>query len=189
MHDVAYTHCQCATGYVVDVGKHTSIVANCAFGKFDDVRVAVKRCVGLVKTDVSVTTDAEDLNVLRMLLDKGGVACALLFGIGGKSVGNMGVFAIDVDVIEEVVRHKVNVALVAVFPQTDVFVKVYAAYVCKTKLLFVAVVGKNFVHAYGRAARCKTQHGVRIAFYHVGNKFRRNLAHLVVVVNNNDFHL
>ena len=84
-------------------------------GKLNEVSKSLKLSVGLVEADVAVSADTENLNVgAAESVDLSLVLAAELAYVLCSSVGNAGVSLVDVNSVEEVLVHKVAVALIVV---------------------------------------------------------------------------
>ena len=116
----------------------------------------------LVEGDVTVVADAQQLNVhaaglLYQLL----IALALCLQILCGAAWNAGVFLVDVDVVEQIVVHKVTVALVVVAVQSCILVQVDSFYMAKVHSALVVHLNQLFIHSDRSGAGCQTQHAVR----------------------------
>jgi len=76
------------------------------------VCVSHEDCVGLVEGNMTVISDSHQLDVCAAKRGNQVVVFRASSGdIAGKSVGNMGVFGGDVDVVKQVSLHKAAVTL------------------------------------------------------------------------------
>ena len=76
------------------------VVAAGAFFQSYDVGVGIERGAGFVESDVSVSAYSKYLDVYRMRRGESGVFVRRFLQILGESVGHVGVFRFDVDVVE-----------------------------------------------------------------------------------------
>ena len=145
--------------------------------------------VGLVKADVAVQTDAQQLQVdAAQLLDHRVVSLTLGLQVGGTAVGDKGLSLVDVHVVEQVVVHEIAIALVVTAVQTHVLVQVHAGDGGEVNLAGLVVGDQTLVGAHGGGAGRQTQHAVGFHQNLSGNQVSGLIAQLVVGVHNNVFH-
>ena len=116
---------------------------------------AAERSSGFVECDMPVGTDAKNLNVLLHFSEKGVISVAFRLSVRRLTVFYVGVFKIDIYMIEKIVSHEIHVALIARYVKPRVFVKVYRFYVFITRSVFVMIFNHVFVKTDGRGSRCK----------------------------------
>ena len=87
-------------------------MADGALGQIDAVRTLGEVVIGLVKANMTVITNAEQLQIrVTGGSDDLVVLGAGSSGIGVGAIGHVRVVQINIDVIEEVLAHKVVIAL------------------------------------------------------------------------------
>ena len=120
-----------------------------------------KLSVGLVEANVTVSSNAENLNVDTAKLTYLLLVClAECVNVLCLTVGNVCISLVNVDLIEEVLVHKVTVALIVVGSYGIVFVKVYGGYLGEVELACLVVIDEAIVKTDGGISRCKTENAV-----------------------------
>ena len=147
---------------------------------------------GLVEGNVSVNAAAaeEQINSAKgrnLIL----VSLALGIKVLSHTVQYVYVLRRDIYVIEEIIVHKVPIALVMLSRKSYVFVHIEGYDVLEAYLACLIHSNKPFVNAKGRGARRQAKDEwtvLLVIVYSVSNMLRRPIAHRVVVVLNNQFH-
>ena len=117
--------------------------------------------IGLVKADVTVVANAEQLQIrVTGGSDDLVVLGAGSGGIGVGAIGHVRVVQIDIDVIEEVLAHKVVIALGIVVRKTTILVQVIGADLGKVNVALLVPSSELFVSANRGGAGGKTQHAI-----------------------------
>ena len=81
--------------------KETFVCLNCTFCKIYTVCFFLKYCTWLIKADVSVSSDSEELQINTTLLKNIRIVLSAgLFRICGESVWNKSTIFIDIDMIK-----------------------------------------------------------------------------------------
>ena len=187
-----HAHRKGALGHGVHVAleEEAGIVLDRRRCEIHDRGAAVERGSGLVEGDMAVGADAQHLNVdAAGLLDLRLVSLALLGGILGHAVEDVGVGELDVDLLEEVLVHEVAVALVVRTGQTHVFVEVPALNFLVADLLGLDRLGHLVVHEYGGGSGGETEHQLGIGLDGFGDHLGRELGGLFLRLADYNFHV
>ena len=124
-----------------------------------DPRAAAQRRTRLVKGDVPVAADPQDLQIdAARVLDHLFVALATGLEVRRPAVGHMRLGGDKVQVLEQILLHEVAVALRMVLRQADVFIQVEGGDLGKVEPFFAMQANQFPIHAQGRSARGKSQH-------------------------------
>ena len=189
LHNSAHTH---GDGLARDVAfffKEACVCLDGGLVKINYVRCFFKDRSGLVEADMTVQTNAEQLQIdAAEGLDASIVVSALFCKVVGAAVGNKGVLAANVDMVKEIGLHKVAVALVVASVKTDVLVKVYRGYGRKIEVALFVPLDELTVGANRGRTGCKTKHALRLHNDLCRNDIGSLTAQLVVVLNGNEFH-
>ena len=188
VHNVFKSHGERLTRHFVDGREHTRVVLDRAFGKIDDMRYAAERSTRFVERDMSVRADPEHLNILLHGRKKRVVSVALRLTIDGFAVLDIRVLKIDIDMIEEVVAHKVNVTLIARIVESRVLVEVDGSDLLVARAVFLVVADHILVKPDRGGSRCESENRFGVGFNDGFHYFERLHAHFVVVFCDNDFH-
>ena len=100
----------------------------------------------LVEREVTVRADAEHLKLNTAIGNNSLELRDVRVDIAG-ALGDVGVFLVDVYVVEEIGVHEVSVALVMRRLKADVFVKVHGVNLGEVKPLLAAAARKLLIHA------------------------------------------
>ena len=100
----------------------------------------------------------------------------------------MCVVQIDIDVIEEVLAHKVVIALGIIVRKTTILVQVIGADLGKVDVALLVPSSELFVSANRGGAGGKTQHAIGLEDNLGRNDISGLAAHILVVFSFNDFH-
>ena len=173
VHNLTNAHGKCPGGNILTLCKEASVCIDGRVGEVNKACALGEGNIGLIEADVTVITDTENLHVNAAHgCDNCIVSCALCLGISGKTVGEIGVLFLNINVVEEIVMHKVGVALVVVGGKSNVLVEVYALYIGEGNLALVVSCDKLGIHTDGRRAGCKTENGVLLALKNSGDYIR-----------------
>ncbi len=188
VHYVFKSHSESLTGNFVYTFKQSRIIFNRAFGKIDDMRNATERRAGFVERDVSVRADAENLNILLHFFEKGVISVALRLSVCRFAVFDVGIRKVYIDMIEKIISHKIDVALVARYVKPRVLVEVYGFNLFIARSVLVVVFDHIFIKTYGGGTRCETDNGFGVGFNHVRHNFKSLLTHFIVIFRYNNLH-
>ena len=136
LHNVLNTHRKRLLGYFVDRVEKTGVILNGVFRQINQVGNGRERRTRFVETDVTVRAKTQYLYVGNELFKERVVTVTFLLKVGRNTAGKVGVFLVDIDIIEEVGTHKVRVALVVISVQGNVFVEVDGGNVLVCKKIF-----------------------------------------------------
>ena len=89
------------------------------------------------------------------------VAGALFLAVRLGAVRDIGVVQIDVDILKQVVVHKIVVALVVISGQSTVLVEVYAFYLGEIQIAVFVALDQTLVGADGGGTGGQAQNAVR----------------------------
>ena len=120
------------------------------------MRNASERSPRFVKRDMTVGTYAEYLNILLHNGKKGVVSVAFRFSVRRFTVFDISVFKVYIDMVEEIVPHKVDVTLIARIIETRIFVEVYRFNAFITRTVFLVVLYHIFIKTYGGRTRSES---------------------------------
>ena len=119
------------------------------------------------------------------------IAKAFAFRIIGHAVEHIDIFFRDIDMVEEIIMHKIPIALVVFFRKSDVFVHVEGYDVFKAELAGFVHGDKSFIYAERRRPCRKSEHE-RTVFFVVSDCVRDMVccpfAHAFIVIFDNKFH-
>lgn len=128
-HNGSDPHGVSLAGDVVDGGKEALISFNGALGQINAVGCRSKCAVRLIESYVSIVSQSQKLQVnTAQAFDYGLIAGALFGAVRFGSVRHSGVGGVNIDMAEQVVMHKVIIALIIVSRKAAVFVQVDAPY-------------------------------------------------------------
>ena len=145
--------------------------------------------IGLVEADVTVVTDAEQLQIgVTGGSDDLVVLRAGSGSVGIGAIGHMRVVQVDVNVIEEVLTHKVVVALRIVVRKATILVEVVGADLGKVDVTLLVPSGELLVGANRGGAGGKTQHAIGLEDNLGRDDIGGLAAHILVVFSFNDLH-
>ena len=145
--------------------------------------------VGLIEADVTVVANAEQLQIgVAGGSDDLVVLGAGSGGIGVRTVGHMRVVQIDVDVIEEVLTHKVVIALGIVMRKATILVQVVGADLGKVDVTLLVPSSKLLVGTNRSRAGGKAQHAIGLEDNLGRDDIGGLTAHILVVFSFNDLH-
>ena len=104
----------------------------------------------LIEPDMAVVAQPKHLDIhAAHALNHRLVAGALLIAVRLGAVRDIGVVQVDVDILEQVVVHKVIVALVVISGQSSVLVEVHALYLGEIQISVLAALNQALVGADG----------------------------------------
>ena len=145
--------------------------------------------IGLVKADVTVVANAEQLQIrVTGGSDDLVVLGAGSGGIGVGAIGHVRVVQIDIDVIEEVLAHKVVIALGIVVRKTTILIQVIGADLGEVNVTLLVPSSELLVGANRGGAGGKTQHAIGLEDNLGRDDISGLAAHILVVFSFNDFH-
>ena len=145
--------------------------------------------IGLVEANVTVVTDAEQLQIrVTGSSDDFVVLRAGSGSVGIGTIGHMRVVQVDVNVIEEVLTHKVVVALGIVVRKATILVEVVGADLGKVDVTLLVPCGELLVGANRGGAGGKTQHAIGLEDNLGRDDIGGLAAHILVVFSFNDLH-
>ena len=189
LHNGHHTHSDSLGGNVILGSKETGVCLNGGLVKVNGVSFSCECVCGLVKADVTVKTYTEKLKVdSAELLDEFVVVFSLCLEILCTAVRDVCVISVNVDFAEEVVIHKVAVALVVGAVQTHVLVQVHAGDGGEVDLARLVIGDQTLVGANGGGTGRQTQHAVGFDQNLSRNQVSGLVAQLVIGVHNNVFH-
>ena len=145
--------------------------------------------IGLVEANVTVVTDAEQLQIrVTGSSDDLVVLRAGSGSVGIGAIGHMRVVQVDVDVIEEVLTHKVVIALGIVVRKAAILVQVVGADLGKVDVALLVPSSELLVGANRGGAGGKTQHAIGLEDNLGRDDIGGLAAHILVVFSFNDLH-
>ena len=119
------THRDRIDGYIFTILKKTRVVVDRRFCQRFQTSTRRKRAGWLVERDMAIRTDAEQLDIdTATFLDPLLIPLAKSFIVSCRSRGNINVLAGDIDVLKEILVHKVMVALRMIDRQTHILVEI-----------------------------------------------------------------
>ena len=120
-------------------------------GQGTEAGTGSQRSEGLVERNMSVNTATTEEEVNSAVgCDLVLIALALCLKILYHSIENVYVLCGDIDVIKEIVVHKVPIALIVLLGKTEIFVHIERNYVLKRKLAVFVHLCKVLIYAQGR---------------------------------------
>ena len=153
------------------------------------MRPGLELHVRLIKADVRVLPDAEDLQVdAAVLLDQRVVAMTFSFEVLDHPVGQMRVVGLYVHLAKEVLVHEVVVALRIVRCHADVLVEVERRDLREIQPQTAVQRDEPPIHRQRRTSRRQPQHTVRLQIELPRHHIRRLPAHLAVRIRDDDAH-
>ena len=153
VHDGSDAHGEGPAGDLVGGGEEAGVVLDGLGGDGDESGSGLEGGAGLVEADVSVASDAEDLELdASEVFHLGLVAFALGDDVVGESVEEVDVCGVEVDVLEEVVLHEAPVALLVVVGEAEVLVEVEGVDAGEVEFAALEALGDLVVELEGRAA-------------------------------------
>ena len=189
MHDVADAHGVGEAGHILFLLKEALVGLNGGVGQGDLVGALGEVVVRLIEADVSVGAETQQLQIdAAQGADDLVIAAALFLGVGIHAAGHIGVGQINVDVVKEVVAHKVNVALIAGVVQPHILVQVDALDAAEIDVTLFVPFDQLLVGADGTGTGGQTQYAVGLQ-----NDLSRDdvgglTTHMVVVTGRDDPH-
>ena len=158
IHDGLGTHGVSLAGNVVDAIEQAAVGLNGALGEVDAVRTLGEVVIGLVEANMTVITNAEQLQIrVTGGSDDLVVLGAGSGGIGVGAIGHVRVIQIDVDVIEEVLAHEVVIALGIIVRKAAILVQVIGADLGEVNIALLVPIGELLVGANRSGAGGKTE--------------------------------
>ena len=158
-------------------------------GQLDLVGVLDEGIGGLVKADVAVGSQAQQLQVRAAEgIDHGIIAGALGLSIGVHAVGDVAVGLIDVHMVEEVGTHKVSVALVVVLGQAHILVQVDGSDLGEVQIAALVLGNQLLVGTDGAAAGSQAQNAVGLQLNLSSNDIGSLTADVLVILGANQSH-
>ena len=161
-------------------------------GQRAHTRARGQRGEGLVERDMPVdAATAHEQVDAAVGCDLILVALALRLGIRCQTVEDIDILRRDVNMVKEILVHKVPVALVVLARQTDVLVHIEGDDVLKGHLARFIHLNEVAVYTERRGAGRQTQHEGAVALMvvdRVRDMLRRPGTHFLIVVLNNQFH-
>ena len=145
----------------------------------------IKIVVGLVKSDMTVLTDTEYLQI--------NTACSvyhfLIFftlrsRVIGHTVGNVGARNINIDVIEKMLVHKIAVALIVIGSNRIILVEVECGNVGEIYLTHLIHFNKLIVKTDWRRTGCKSKYTVGLKCHLACHKLCGTQGHLIIIITN-----
>ena len=159
-------------------------------GQLDAVGAPDKDAPRLVKADVAVAADAQQLEVRPAKgLNNPVVPGALPRGVGVGAIGDVQVLRLYIDVVEEILAHEVGVALVVIGGKAHILVQVQGGAGGKVQRPRLVPLDELFISADGAGAGSQAQDGIRLLEHLSRNEAGGGAAHLVVVLGGNDPHV
>ena len=190
LHDGADAHGISLLGHQIHVAVKEALVGfDGLLGQVHAVGAQIKGIVGLVEADVTVMTDAQQLQIhAAHAADDLVVALALGFGVHVGAVRQVDVGGVDVHMVEQVAVHKAPVAFRVLLGQAAVLVQIDGGDLRKIQIPLVVALHQLLIGANGGAAGSQTQHAVGLH-----DDLRRNdvcclAGHISVVLCTNDLH-
>ena len=166
-HDGADAHCHGVVRHS-DVVKIDRVCVNCALGQMHFERIVGELVGRLVECNVTVSADAEELDIdTAHSVDSGGIAVALCFGVSGIAVEEVDVGRVNVNLGKQVLEHQGIVAVFVFLRQVAVFVEVERCDVFEADLAIFASLRHIVVGWYGCCAGGKTKHGFVVLLHDV----------------------
>ena len=145
--------------------------------------------VGLVEADVAVVTDAQQLQIhAAQIADDAVIVAALHRSVQLQAIGHVGVSGIDIDVIEEIGAHEVDVALVVGRAQTNILVKIHGANLGEVQIALFIPLDQLLISADGRASGSQAQHAVGLQDDLSGNNIGRFAACVIIILCTDNSH-
>ena len=144
----------------------------------------------LVKSDVPVVSQAQKLQINTACLRNCVFVCiASRLGVLHRTVGDMCLLDVDIDVVEKVVLHKVTVALVVSSRQSAIFVEIERLRIREADLARVARAHELGIQANRGRARREAEDTVRLRLQLLRDHVRRGNTHLLIVFGNYYVHV
>ena len=148
---------------------------------------------GFVKGDVTVNAAAaqEQINAAigsNLIF----IALALSFQIFSHTIENVDIFGRNIDVVKEIVVHKVPVALIMLTRQANVFIHIKGNYVLKGHFTGLVLFNQTLINAQRRGTGGQAKNKGTIALVIVdgiSNVLCSPCTHFVVIVLNNQLHI
>ena len=150
---------------------------------------AVKVSVGLVKSDMTVLTYSENLEintsygVYHSLVHKALGICVLC-----QSVRNVCARHIDIYSAEKMLIHKITIALIVIGRNRIVLIKVKGGHVREIYLSVLIHLYKIIVKTYWRRAGRQAKHAVGLKYYLACHKLGGAQRHFLIIIANNYSH-
>ena len=143
----------------------------------------------LVETDMPVVSQPQKLQVnAAETVDHVVIAGALRLGVHIDAARDMGIVPVDVDVIEEVVAHEIDVALGAVDVQPHILIQIHAPDLAEIQVALLIPRDELLIGTDGTAPGGQPQHAVGLQDDLRGDDVGSLPAHQGIVFCGNDFH-
>ena len=117
------------------------------------------------------------------------VCIASRLGVLHRTVGDMRLLDVDIDVVEEIVLHKVTVALVVSSRQSAILVKIERLRIREADFACVARAHELGIQANRGRTRREAKDTVRLRLKLLRDHVRRGGAHLLIVFGNYYVHV
>ena len=189
LHNGAYSHGNRLPRHLGAMGKKAGIGLDGGLGKVYHMGKFREMAAGLVKPNVAVVADAQQLDIHRA--DSGQqflILAAFLLGILGLAAGNMGIFLWNVYFVKEVLVHKITVALVVFRGEAQVFIQVYGLDLGEVQVALLVPVDELVIHPHGAGAGSEAHHAVGLQDDLGGEDIGRLAAHGPIIFGHVDLH-
>jgi hypothetical protein len=138
---------------------------------------------------VAVATEPEELDIdAAGVEDALFVATALGVKVGGRAVGHVGAFLVDVDMAEEIFPHEIPIGLVMGAGEADVFVEVKRSHPAEIEAFFAVEANKLLVETERSAASGEAEDGVGFFADNTGDDFCSEDAADLGIFADENFH-
>jgi len=185
---------KCSLGHLVGViVEETGVHDQSVLGQGANASTGGQRCEGLIECNVAVNAAAAQEQVdAAVRSDLVLIALALSFQILSHTIENVDVLSRNINVIEEVVVHKIPVALVVLSGQTNVLVHIKGYNILKGDLAGLIHFDQVAVNAQRRRTGGQAQYEGTVFLMivdRISNMLGGPSAHFIVVVFDNQFQL
>lgn len=187
VHDGVGAHGIGLTRYILDLIEQTAVCLDRALGKVDAMGTVGEVIIGLVEANVTVVANAKKLEVRVACSRNHGIvlgASGISIGIG--AIGHVGVLDIDVHMVEQVLVHKITVALGVITVKAAILVQVIAAHLGEVNVALLVPLDKLLVRANGSRAGGQAKNAIRLEDDLRRDDISNLAAHILIVANSND---
>ena len=142
------------------------------------MRFLHKAVTGFIETNVTVPSQTQQLQICTaQFLNQFVVPGTLCLGICGQTVRHMGIFHIDVNVIEQVGIHEIPITLIVGRCQTFILVQVHGTHFFETQVPLRVPRSQLLVGSHRCRPGGQTQHTGRVTNHLCGDQMSCTAAH------------
>ena len=188
-HNGLDTHGICLFRNIVDGCKESLVRLDGTLSQIYAVSLSLKSLARLIKSNMSVMSQSQKLQVYTASrTDHFFISFALCICIRIHTVGQMGSLWIDIDIIKQIMIHKIEIALIILSRKTSVLVQIHSRHITKVQISFFIPFDQLLIGSNRSRTSSQSKYTIRFHDHLCRNDVCCLTAHVIVIFCFDNFH-